>query len=70
MLENFPESEGLVCCGAGHCSAVGVDRQVQDPARVTAEVCDFFHLGVLPDAELVVHEPMRGQDLLVIRVPY
>ena len=42
---------------------------MEDAAGVPAEVGNLLHLRILPDAELVVHEAVRGEDLSVEGVP-
>jgi len=42
---------------------------MKDPACVASEICNLFHLWILPDAELVVYETMGGKDLSVERIP-
>jgi hypothetical protein len=42
---------------------------MKDPACVASEISNLFHLWILPDAELVVYETMRGEDLSIERIP-
>ena len=36
---------------------------------MASEISNLFHLWILPDAELVVYETMRGEDLSIERIP-
>ena len=36
---------------------------------MASEICNLFHLWILPDAELVIDETVRGEDLSVEGVP-
>jgi hypothetical protein len=42
---------------------------MKDSACVPSEVSNLFHLWILPDAELVVYEAMRREDLSIEWIP-
>lgn len=42
---------------------------MKDSASMASQICNLFHLWVLPDAQLVVYETMWRQDLSIIRIP-
>mmetsp|Transcript_16853 Transcript_16853/g.16102 ORF Transcript_16853/g.16102 Transcript_16853/m.16102 type:complete len:319 (-) Transcript_16853:371-1327(-) len=68
-LENFPESEGFIGGGAGNGRSVRAECEVEDSVGVAPQLGDLLHVGVLPDAQLVVDEAVRGEDLLIVGVP-
>lgn len=68
-LEDVPKPECLISSSASYCGAIGAQCEVEDSACVTPEVCDLLHLGVFPDAELVIDKAVRREDLFVIGIP-
>ena len=68
-LEHFPESQSFICSSTCHSSTIGAHSQMKDSACVTSEISNLFHLWILPDAELVVYEAMRGEYLSIEWIP-
>lgn len=68
-LEHFPEAQSFICSSTCHSGAIGTHSQMKDSACVTSEVSNLFHLWILPDAELIVYEAMRREDLSIEGIP-
>ena len=68
-LEHLPKPQGLVRSRRSNSGPARTQRQVEHPTGVTPQLADLAHAGVLPDAQLVVNEPVRRQDLPLVRVP-
>ena len=68
-LEHFPEAQSFICSSTCNGGAIWAHCQMKDPACVASEISYFFHLWILPNAELVVHEAMRREDLSIEWIP-
>lgn len=69
VLKRFPKLEILVCSAGADGLAVGADGAVQDTHVVALHVRDLCQTRVGPQRQLVVREPVRREDLLVLAGP-
>ena len=74
LRPHLPQPDGLVGRDTGHHGLVGAGGEEEHPTGVTGEVRHLqqtlaSNLGIFPDGELVLREPVPGDELLVVRVP-
>ena len=68
-LKHLPKPQSLIRRRRRHRRPVRAQGEVEDAARVAAELGYLFHVGVLPNTQLIIDEAVRGKDLLVVGVP-
>ena len=67
--EDIPEAQRLVGGGGQDRAAIGTNGHVQDASRVTFELFDLGHGGVLPQRKLIASVTVRRENFLLVRVP-